>query len=257
VKEYSLYLFDLDGVLYRGKEVIPGAVVTLANLRRKQKTLRFLTNNSSHTREECAEKLRKLGFDVDVREIYTSAYGTAKFLSGKSAWIIGESGMKKELLRGGVHIVEKRDEKADWVAVGICWTFHYDQLDEAQARIREGSRFLATNLDATYPDEGGRIRPGAGAIVAAVATAAGKKPEVVIGKPETTLIDMILEETKAALEETLLVGDRLDTDIVCAKRVGIDSALVLTGVTSQEPAPEDTKPTYVLRSVAELSSNHP
>ncbi|HWP30660.1 MAG TPA: HAD-IIA family hydrolase [Fimbriimonadales bacterium] len=253
MKEYSLYLFDLDGVLYRGKEVIPGAVETLANLRKKGKTLRFLTNNSSYSREDCAEKLRKFGFDVDAREIYSSAYGTAKFLSGQSAWIIGEPGMKKELLQGGVEIVENRNEKADWVVVGICWTFHYDQLDEAQARIREGSRFLATNLDATYPDEGGRIRPGAGAIVAAVATAAGKKPDVVIGKPETMLIEMILEETGEAREKILLIGDRLDTDVVCAKRVGIDSALVLTGVTSQEPAVEEPKPTYVLRSVAELT----
>lgn len=253
MKEYSLYLFDLDGVLYRGKEVIPGAVEALAKLRTKKKILRFLTNNSSFERDDFAAKLCKFGFEVNASEIYSSAYGTAKFLSGQSAWIIGEPGMKKELRQWGVKIVENRNEKADWVAVGICWTFHYDQLDEAQERIREGSRFLATNLDATYPDEGGRIRPGAGAIVAAVATAAGKQPDVVIGKPETTLIEMIFEETGARREETLLVGDRLDTDVVCAKRVGVDSALVLTGVTSQEPTVEEAKPTYVLQSVAELA----
>jgi HAD superfamily hydrolase (TIGR01450 family) len=247
VKRYGLVIFDLDGVLYRGDEPIPGAAQAVSRIESSGAQVRYLTNNSTQTRASFAAKLTALGITAKPCQVFTSAAGAGRLLSGSSAFVIGEEGLRDELRQAGCEVVESGE--AECVVVGACWGLTYAMLDDAQWRIRCGARYLATNLDSTFPVEGGRLRPGAGAIVAAVSAASGREPEIVVGKPEPTLVDLILAETKLSKAETLLVGDRMDTDIECARRAGVDSALVLTGVTATATAGQAT---YVLESVALL-----
>jgi 4-nitrophenyl phosphatase len=192
-----------------------------------------------------------MGYPATETDVYATAYATAQFIgAGASAFVIGEQGLYDELKGVGIAVTE--DERPDWVVVGICRRFTYELMDEAQRRIRNGARFLATNRDEHFPDSGGRIRPGAGALVAAVAASASKQPDVVIGKPEPTLIEMILRDADIEPTSTLVVGDQPSTDILCAHRTGCDSALVLTGVTDESSIPDSPKATYVLRDLAEL-----
>lgn len=254
MRDYSLYVFDLDGVVYRGNEAIPGARDAIQRLCVRGKIVRYLTNNSSKTREDYATKLRSLGFAVKAGDIYSSASATANYLKelgAESAFVIGEQGLIEELAEKGVAPLPNG---AAWVVVGICRAISYEMIDTAQRLIRGGSHFIATNPDPTYPDEGGAIRPGAGVMVAAVATAAGRGPDAVIGKPEPTLLHQIWAETGASPSQTLLIGDRTDTDILCAHQAGCDSALVLTGV-SAEPAADSHQPTYVLNTLNDLPQN--
>lgn len=260
MKRYRLYIFDMDGVLYRGSQVIPGAVETLRSLREDGAHVLFFTNNSSGTREHFAHRLRQMGFDAEPQDMLATAYGAAQYIKSGSpsppcVFVVGENGLEEELRRAGAEVISS-EGKAEWVVVGICWRLTYALLDEAQWHIRQGARFVATNLDAVYPDEGGRLRPGAGSIVSAIATASGRQPEVVIGKPETWLVEMALKEWRVSPQEVLLVGDRLDTDIECGNRLGCDTALVLTGVTTDAEAHKgDVRPTFVLSSVSELLGN--
>jgi 4-nitrophenyl phosphatase len=251
VKQYDLYIFDLDGVLYRGDEVIQGTPEAIGRLKERGALTKFLTNNSSKTRRQYTDKLNALGFLATENDVYSSASATATFLkqaNANSVFIVGEDGLREEIEDRGI---PTDGEIADWVVVGICRSLTYELIDQAQARIRAGAKFLATNLDATYPDSGGRIRPGAGSMVAAVSTAAGKSPDVLIGKPEPTIVRQIWVDTGVSPDRTLLVGDRLDTDIQCASNAGCDSALVLTGVHS-ELEHLKPKPTYILNSAAEV-----
>ncbi len=246
---YDLYIFDLDGVLYRGSEPIPGAAKAVENLRKANKSISFLTNNSSKSRKEYVNKLNQLGFIAYENEVFSSAYGAAKFLKNSNAktfHALGESGLVEEINSAG--LIES--DSPDWVAVGICWDLTYQKLDKAQSKIRSGAKFLATNTDATFPDEGGKIRPGAGSIVAAISTCVGRNPDFVIGKPNPFLLNCIFEETKVEKSSAILIGDRVDTDILAAKNFGIPSALVLTGVaTPQEAMQAD----FCLQSVAEIT----
>jgi 4-nitrophenyl phosphatase len=228
MRKYKLYVVDLDGVLYRGEEVIPGAVEAVSRIRERAE-IRFLTNNSTLARSDFADKLLRLGFNANPAEIYTSAFGAAIIVRDSSGYVVGEDGLRAELNMGGF---TEREEGA-WVVAGACWHLTYKMIDEAQWLIRNGASFLATNLDATYPVEDGRVKPGAGAVIAAIATAAGKEPDIVVGKPEPTLINMIWAETGISPGDTVVIGDRLETDIECARRAGCDSALVLTGVMSK------------------------
>lgn len=232
MNQFDLFIFDLDGVLYRGNEPIPNADKSVSALRQRNKQIRFLTNNSSKTREEYAQKLNGLGFEAQENEIYSSAYGAAKFLQNlkvQTVHVLGEDGLRHEITDAGMSF----QEPPEWVVAGICWKLTYAMLDEAQTHLRNGAKFLATNQDATFPDEGGRIRPGAGAIIAALSTCVNKQPDYVIGKPNPFLIDLILEEAKVHKNQVLLIGDRVDTDIVAARNAGITSALVLTGVATK------------------------
>jgi 4-nitrophenyl phosphatase len=251
MKEYKLYVFDMDGVLFRGDEPTQNGPEIINEIAAGGAAIRYLTNNSTHTRRDYAEKLFEMGYPAEPAMIYTSAAGAAIFLGQTSAYVVGEDGLRKELTDIGCQVVD--DEPANWVVVGACWSLTYDMVDEAQWRIRQGARFLATNLDKTYPIENGRLRPGAGAIVAAVETAAEQCPEIVIGKPAPTLLRMIWSETGATPDETLLIGDRIETDIACAAAAGCDSALVLTGASTQADLKKaGVRPTYIYGSVADL-----
>jgi 4-nitrophenyl phosphatase len=236
VKQYPLYIFDLDGTLYRGDEALPGASEVVNELRRRGSLIRFLTNNSGRTPEFYAEKLRRLGFICSTDEIYSSATGSARWCAEQgiqSAFVVGEEGLYEALSAGKIRIVGL-EEPAEAIVAGICRTFTYQWMNDAMQQILKGARFVATNADATYPLEGGRLEPGAGSIVAAIQTCSGADP-VVVGKPNPYLVELILRDANISASECLAVGDRMETDIEAGRRANCDVHLVLTGVTAVAP----------------------
>lgn len=234
MRRYPLYIFDLDGTLYRGEEPTPGAVETVSRLRDSGSAIRFLTNNSGQTRNVYAEKLMRLGFEAQTSEVYSSALGTARVCADRGyrrVFVVGEAGLATELSTAGIESVT---ESPDAVVVGICRGFTYDWMNQAMQHVLAGAVFLATNPDATYPLAGGRLEPGAGAIVSSIATCSGIQPEV-IGKPNPLLIQMILSDAGVGGSDALVVGDRLETDIQCGVNAGCDTHLVLCGVCKEAP----------------------
>lgn len=247
MRRYSTYLFDLDGVVYRGPEPIPGAIETLNALR--DADIVFVTNNSSLTRTDYAQKLRGMGFECEPSQFYTSASATATWIANEmpnaTAYVVGSLGLIAELEQAGIRI----GEDGDFVVVGIDRDFTYEKLDAAQRAIRKGARFIATNLDSTYPADGGRTQPGAGSLVAAVAAASGQSP-IGMGKPEARIVQSLIDRADWNPHDCLVVGDRVDTDIELAYRLGCDSALVLTGVSDGQDL--DLHPTYVIDRLEKL-----
>lgn len=256
------YVFDLDGVIYRGTEPQPHAARVVQALRDQGHTVWFYTNNSSLTRQRYVEKLEAMGIPTSVDEIMTSSYATALYLreqnaAGKTVYQIGEEGITRELEAVGMRVITNCSDPGapiDYVVVGIDRDFHYRKLARAQKAILDGARFIATNEDATYPVEGGSLMPGSGSLVAAVRAATGVDP-FVIGKPQTYAFTRILELTSTPPEAAVMVGDRLDTDILAGNRIGAHTVLVLTGVTSRsqaERATGDLKPERIIDTLAEL-----
>lgn len=256
-----LFIFDLDGVIYRGDSVLPFATDAVAALRRSGATVVFFTNNSTRTRESYSRKLGAMGIPAGPDEIMTSAYATALYflenrLAGTTAYVIGEEGVVSELSRAGVRVVqgEQQNGHIDSVVVGLDREFSYRKLLAAQQAILAGARFIATNGDLTFPVEEGKVIPGGGSLVAAVQAATAATP-LVIGKPENYAIDKILQITGASPEYTYMVGDRMDTDILAGRRMGLHTVLVLTGVSQAEDvesAPAEMRPEIVLPDLSRL-----
>jgi 4-nitrophenyl phosphatase len=258
------YIFDLDGVLYRGEEAIDGAAETLTRLRRRPDiALFFLTNNSTQTRADYARKLTRLGMPCTEEEIVTSASATAAYLrfvggENRTAFVVGGAGITDELRRIGMTLVAPEgppeNTRADYVVVGLDRQFTYEKLWRAQQAILHGAVFVATNRDGQFPIEGGEVTPGGGSMVAAIQTCTDTIP-VVVGKPETHGLEAILRAAGVAPEEALMIGDRLDTDVACGNRLGVPTVLVLTGVTSEARAREaegDERPGRILFDLREL-----
>ena len=254
--QYDLVIVDLDGVVWRGKEVIEGAVEAVNKLMKTSKVI-FATNNSSKSREQYLERLRKIGVHASLENIFTSAYATAVFLEKKNLrkiYVVGEAGLFYELSRKGLLVVNEEQcftGKVDAVVVGIDRNITYLKLSAAANAIRKGALFVLTNPDTTLPVEN-RLDPGAGAIAAAVEVASAKKPNYIIGKPSPLFYEIICSEV-GKYKKVLVVGDRLDTDVMFAKNIGADSLLVLTGATNMKDLKESSlKPTYVLNSLAQI-----
>lgn len=264
-----LLIFDLDGVIYRGKRALPSALETLELLKEglsppkaeKGYKLFFLTNNSTQSREQYVKKLAGLGIKCSKEEIMTSAYATALYFQSEeikqaNIFVVGGEGLIFELKAVGLNVLTTTHPPTiHYVVVGLDVDFNYQKLWQAQAAILSGAKFIATNRDATFPTEDG-LMPGGGAIVSAVETATKTTP-LVIGKPETYSLKKILDLTKVPAGETLMIGDRLETDILAGKRLNLKTALVLTGVCTKEEAekaPPELKPDYVLGNLSELPS---
>lgn len=232
------WIFDMDGVLYRGSEPLPGVGDLFAALELRERAYMLATNNSMSTPEEYVKKLATMSINVPASAILTSAMATRDYLvnelgSDIGLSIIGMPALKEQLCRGtGFHEVNASEATPAAVVIGLDKVFTYDKLAMANAAIRRGARFVATNADATLPTEAGLI-PGAGSIVAAIQTATGETP-VVVGKPEPLMLQMALARMGVAAEEAVMVGDRLDTDIIAGERAGMLTLLVLTGVSTRE-----------------------
>lgn len=246
-------LLDLDGTIYKGKTAIEGANEVLDLLRKKGLKVYFVTNAATRSRAGVVEKLAGMGIHAEEKEVYCTTYAAARYitknLGGKTVFCVGEQGMKDEFGKHGITVVE--DDSAGIVVVGLDRTVDYEKLSKGYRAIEKGAEFIATNCDVIYPVEDGYL-PGAGALVAAMESCTGKKP-FVIGKPETYFVELIHEEEKLEKDEMIVVGDRVDTDIIFAKNAGIKSVLVLTGVTGKNEIEKlEERPDYVIESISDL-----
>lgn len=239
----STLIFDLDGVIWRGDAPVEGAVDSLALFQKFGLRCLFATNNSSRPTAFFARKLGAMGIDAAPDSVVTSSGATALYLSRHmpkafSVFVVGEAGIADALREIGAELVDEGAERADCVVAGIDRQFSYAKLRAAQKFLLGGAKFIATNRDSTFPIEGG-VMPGAGSIVAAIATASGAEP-LSMGKPEPAMLLAILEEYGLKPEQAAMIGDRLDTDIACANRAGIGAIFVATGVTRMQEARDAT-----------------
>lgn len=248
---YKAFLLDIDGVLLRGNQVIPGAPEALDKLREKAKVL-LLTNNSTKSRVGTAKRLQECGIFVEPEEVFPSSYVAAQFLRRFGQvryWYVGEEGIKEEMEAAGHILVPAED--ADWVVVGMDRSLTYEKLRQALRALLKGAKLLATNEDATFPTPEGLV-PGAGAVVGAL-RGMGFPPHYVVGKPSTIAFTAALAELGVKAKEALMIGDRLETDIAGAARLGMDTALVLSGIAKAEDLKRaSVRPTYVARDLSSL-----
>lgn len=256
---------DLDGVVWLGDEPIPGAARAVERLRSAGIRVVFATNNSSATLLDYAARLARVGIPVDTRDIVSSATAAARWCRGEFApdarlLLHAGAGVREALRDAGFTDLTDAGDAAptgdrfafDAVVCGWHRTFDFERLARAADAVRAGARFVATNLDPTYPDAARRL-PGNGALVAAVAAAGGRPPDVVTGKPEPAMVDLV--RARAGAEPGIVVGDRVTTDGALAARLGWPFALVLSGVSGpggEEPVPEPA-PEYVVRDLRELA----
>lgn len=251
---YDAILLDLDGVLYRWPKPIPGSAEAVERLRAAGKRIAFVTNNSSRSPKEVAERLTSMGIRAEPDEVVTSALATADLLAERgtgSAFVIGEDGLRTALRDAGIDLVDGSDGEVDAVVVGFDRTADYAKLRDGAVHVERGAALVASNPDASFPAPGGEAWPGAGALLAVIETTTGIRGEVV-GKPEAPLLRRALEGAGGG--RPLLVGDRLDTDIAGATRLGWDCALVLTGSARKEDLDGSPwKPTFVVDSLADLA----
>jgi HAD superfamily hydrolase (TIGR01450 family) len=250
VDGYDLVVFDLDGVIYLGDQPIPRAAYAVGQLRAAGKPVAYLTNNASRRAAEVAALLTSLGVAATGEEVVTSAVAAAHMLSARFApaspvLVVGAPALAADVADAGLTVVAEAVARPAAVVQGYGPQVGWAQLAEACVAVRAGALWVATNADRTLPSPRGPL-PGNGALVAALATALGRQPDVVVGKPQPSLFEQAVRQRGG--RRPLVVGDRLDTDIEGARRSGMDSLLVLTGVSQPADllaAPEHQRPTYV------------
>ncbi|MEM8925383.1 MAG: HAD-IIA family hydrolase [Actinomycetota bacterium] len=249
--DVTAWALDLDGVVWRGSETVPGAPEAIDHLRRVGVPLAFVTNSAVRTPAEVAAKLAGHGIPDAEDLVVTSAMAAAHHLEpGERVVMIGSGGLRAAIEQRGAVVVDGPPEAcagADAAIVGLTHDLTYDDLTRAMTAIRSGARFIATNDDATFPDAD-RLLPGNGSIVAAVATASGATP-VVAGKPHTTITDLVRAMLGA---DGVMVGDRPETDGLFARALGYRFGLVLTGVIGEDDLPVEPEPDVVALDLAAL-----
>ena len=238
LREAKAWILDMDGVLYRGSEVLPGVKELLDALTLRERPVMLATNNSMSTPEAYERKLTAMGLDIPASAVITSALATRDYLvrtlpEGAGIYVIGMPALREQLFEGTpFHPVQYGEEQPAAVVIGLDLDFTYAKLKAAHEAIQRGALFIATNADSTLPTEAGLV-PGAGSIVAALAAASGRSP-IVIGKPETPMLETAMTKMGVRPEETVMLGDRLDTDMLAGERAGMSTVLVLTGVSTRE-----------------------
>jgi NagD protein len=251
-REIHSWLMDMDGVLVHEEHAIPGADQWIARLRETGKPFLVLTNNSIYTRRDLAARLRSSGLDVPEERIWTSALATARFLEdqrpGGSAYVIGEAGLTTALHSSGYTLT---DQAPDYVVLGETRTYSFERITQAIRLIAAGARFIATNPDATGPTLDGPL-PATGSVAALISHATGVEPYFV-GKPNPLMMRSALNAIDAHSESTAMIGDRMDTDIVSGLEAGMETILVLSGLTTREDAERHPyRASRIIDSVADL-----
>jgi NagD protein len=246
------WLMDMDGVLVRGSQLIPGADEFISRLRAANKPFLILTNNSLYTPRDLQARLAGIGLHVNTDELFTSALATAQFLHrqapGGSAYVIGEAGLTTALHDVGYILT---DTTPDYVVLGETLSYSFVRLTQAIRLIRAGARFIATNPDPIGPGDGG-IVPATGAVAALIYEATGMRPYYV-GKPNPLMMRSALRRLGGHSETSVMIGDRMDTDIVAGTEAGMETRLVLTGVTTREMVGHfPYRPTHIVESVADI-----
>ncbi|MFZ5817815.1 MAG: HAD-IIA family hydrolase [Bacillota bacterium] len=255
MKRYSGYLFDLDGTVYLGERVLPGAVETIARLRREGARVAFLSNKPIEPASSYAAKLTRLGIPTDPGEVLNSSIVMARYLArtapGTRVYLIGEEPLAAELRQRGIRLVEE-PLAADCVVVSWDRQFTYKKLNDALQAIRNGARFIATHPDRTCPVEGGEVAD-VGGMIGAVEGVTGRQVELITGKPSPITVQEAVAMLGLTPGECIMVGDRLETDMRMGIEAGMATALVLTGVTRREQVADSPwQPTYVLEGIAGL-----
>jgi NagD protein len=246
------FLIDMDGVIYRGSELIAGAQTFVNHLRRTEVPFLFLTNNSQRTRRDVATKLRRMGIQAEERHVFTCAMATARFLAQQkpngTAFVIGEGGLLQALHTNGYAIV---DHDPDYVVVGEGRALNFEMFETAVRMIQKGAKLVATNLDPNCPTQQG-MRPGCGAIVALLETATGRKA-FSVGKPSPVMMRAARKELGLSADETIMIGDTMETDILGGVQMGYRTVLVLSGSTRKEDVDNYAyRPDTIVDSVADL-----
>lgn len=242
----------MDGVIYRGNQLIPGADKFISGLRERGIPYLFLTNNSQRTRRDVAHKLRKLGIAAGEEDVFTCAMATARFLANQTpngtAYVIGETGLVNALHRNGYTIA---DEDVDYVVVGEGRTLNFEMVERGVRLVEKGARLIATNMDTTCPTENG-IRPGCGAIVSMIESATNRCA-FSVGKPSPVMMRAARKQLGLCTDETIMVGDTMYTDILGGAQVSYRTILVLSGHTTRASIKQFAyKPDLICECVADI-----
>jgi phosphoglycolate/pyridoxal phosphate phosphatase family enzyme len=249
------WLFDLDGTVYLGEALLPGAAETIVALREDGRRVAFLSNKPLYTRGDYADKLTRLGIPTTADQVVNSSIVLARHLRkvdpGAPVFVIGEAPLIGELREHGFEV--RGDADVRWVVIAFDRTFDYAKLNTAlQAVRRHDARLIATNPDRTCPVEGGEI-PDCAGMMAAVEAVTGKPVEVVVGKPSPIILQSALDTLGVEAGDCVIVGDRIETDIVMGKRLGLATVLVLSGITrGDDPRIAELAPDLVLPGIRAL-----
>ncbi|PLV60126.1 HAD-IIA family hydrolase [Thermotoga sp. KOL6] len=250
----DLFILDMDGTFYLDDILLPGSLDFLEILKQKGKRYVFFTNNSSLGPTDYVRKLRKMGAPVLKGSVITSGEITAEYILQKygrcKIFLLGTPQLKRVFASYG-HVME--DEKPDFVVLGFDKTLTYEKLKKACLFLRKGKKYLATHPDINCPSKEGPI-PDAGSLIAAIEASTGRKPDLVLGKPNPMVVEVISRKLNVPKEKMAMVGDRLYTDVKLGKNAGIVSILVLTGETTLDDlSRSDVKPDFVFKNLYELS----
>lgn len=255
------FLLDMDGVIHIDGDPIEGSLEAFRMLKKNGKKVGFLTNNSTRTRGDYVEKFSEFGLDIKKSEVMTSAYATALRLKelkgGNVCYIIGEEGLEKELKNAGFDLVSRKNaDKASYVVVGVDRDLTYEKVWGGLTSVLSGAKFIGTNPDPTYPTKEG-LAPGAGASVGAVAGAVDKDPDEVIGKPSPYMLRSLIEAFDVSSEKAVIVGDKIGTDVIAGKELGMTTVLLKSGVEDEKGIQEvegtDKEPDFVFDNLEDLT----
>lgn len=251
MQKYKGFMIDLDGTMYKGTDLIEEAASFVQKLGELGLPYLFVTNNSSRTPFQVAEKLKKFGIAAEADQVFTTSMATANYIAEKkpdaTVYVIGEEGIQTALEERGLRFA---GEDADYVVVGIDRSINYEKLATACLAVRNGATFISTNGDIALPTERGFL-PGNGSITSVITVSTQTEP-IFIGKPESIIMEQALKVLGTSKEETLMIGDNYDTDILAGMNAGMDTLLVHTGVTTKELLSRyEKQPTYVMDSLVQ------
>ncbi len=246
------FICDMDGVIYHGNRLLDGAEQFVDWLKKNNKKFLFLTNSPERSPKELSLKLQRLGLDIDESHFYTSALATASFLHSQkpdcTAYVIGEAGLINALYEKGIYM---NDVNPDYVIVGETRSYSYDKIEKAVHLVQAGAKLIGTNSDLTGPNENG-IAPACRALTAPIEMTTGKSAYF-IGKPNPLIMRHAIHKLGCHRTDTLIIGDRMDTDIVAGIQTEVDTALVLTGVTNDSNFDSFSyRPHYILNCVGDI-----
>jgi len=249
------FICDMDGVIYHGNQLLPGVKEFVQWLTKEEKNYLFLTNSSQYTPRELQQKLARMGLDVDESHFYTSALATAYFLDnqmpGCSAYVVGEHGITNALYDKEITF---NDVNPDYVVVGESLAYNLEQITKAIRLVNNGAKLIGTNFDLTGPAESG-IVPACRALIAPIELATGKSAYFV-GKPNPLMMRTGLRMLGVHSENAVMVGDRMDTDVIAGIETGLDTVLVLSGVSTRETCEQyPYRPKFILNGVGEIPGN--
>ena len=247
------FICDMDGVIYHGNQLLPPAKKFVQWLQKENKQFLFLTNSSERSRTELRQKLQRMGLDIPEEHFYTSAIATARFLAKQkpncSVYCIGEAGLLNAIYEEGMTI---NDVNPDYVVVGPTKNYTFQNMSKAVSLVRNGAKLIGTNPDTTAPAEGGVIIPDCAALVAPIEIATGKKAYY-LGKPNPLMMRSGFHRLGCKSEDAVVIGDRMDTDIIAGVESGATTVLVLSGVSTAETVEAfPYRPTIILNDVGDI-----